>query len=277
MTRARVTSVLGATFVVATEAGAMEVRPRGALRHAKQDILVGDWVEIEQDHIVAVAARQNRLQRPRVANVDLVILLTTLDRPALSDLDVARRLVAIELTGATPLLVLAKADLASAGERQRFASTYRQAAPVVELSSLNGTGVEQIRSRLQGHVAVLAGASGVGKSTLFTRLTGRPARTGTLSSAGRGRHTTRWAELVALAGGFLVDTPGFEALDLELTDIRQLLACFPEWQHLDPCRFRDCTHRLEPDCMVRQAVDQGRVPRVRYESYLALGEEVGKA
>lgn len=277
MIRGRITSVQGATFRVAAETKTMEVRPRGALRYAKQDILVGDWVDIEQDQIVSVVTRRNRLQRPRVANVDLVLLLTTLVSPALSDLDVARRLVAIELTGAAPLLVLAKADLVADADRQRFAANYRQAAPVVELSSVNGAGLEQIRAALDGHVAVLAGASGVGKSTLFTRLTGAPACTGTLSSAGRGRHTTRWAELVPLAGGYLVDTPGFEALDLALTDIRQLLTCFPEWQHIAPCRFRDCTHRLEPDCSVRQAVDQGRVPRVRYESYLALGEEVGQS
>ncbi len=277
MTKGRVTSVHGATFEVATDSETLEVRPRGALRHAKQEILVGDFVEVEREQIISVTARKNRLKRPRVANVDLVVLLTTLDRPALSDLDVARRLVAIELTGAAPLLVLAKADLLSDQDRERFSATYRRAAPLIGLSSVTGAGVEQIRSALDGHVAVLAGASGVGKSTLFTRLTGAAARTGTLSGAGRGRHTTRRAELVALGRGYLVDTPGFEALDLDLTDIRQLSACFPEWREAAPCRFRDCTHRLEPDCAVQQAVAEGRVPRVRYESYLALGKEVGLA
>lgn len=278
MSRGRVTSVLGATFRVALpDLTEVEVRPLGSLRHAKQEILVGDWVQVDQRRLVGVEPRHNRLLRPRVANVDLVILLTALSKPALSDLDVARRLVAIELTGARPLLVLAKADLVSDERRRDFLITYREAATVVELSVLEDVGVEAVRAQIGGHVAVLAGASGVGKSTLFTRLTGRLARTGTLSMAGRGRHTTRRAELVPVDNGYLVDTPGFEALNLEITDLGQLAASFPEWRMLEACRFRDCTHRREPDCQVQEAVRVGRVARVRYESYLALCQEVAGA
>lgn len=278
MSRGRVTSALGATFRVALGDDAeVEVRPLGALRHARQEILVGDWVEVDGGRLLSVEPRRNRLLRPRVANVDVVILLTTKQDPALSDLDVARRLVAIALTGAAPLLVLAKADLLSADQRRDFHATYRQAAAVVELSSKDGTGLEAISAAIRGHVAVLAGASGVGKSTLFSRLTGQAARTGGLSAAGRGRHTTRWATLVPVAGGYLVDTPGFEALDLEITDPSQLAASFPDWQNLPGCRFGDCSHRTEPDCQVREAAESGRVSRVRYESYLALYREVAEA
>ena len=139
---------------------------------------------------------------------------------------------------------------------------------------------DELTARTAGRICAFAGNSGVGKSSLLNAMDpGLSLRTGEVSHAlGRGRHTTRHVELFPLAGGgYIADTPGFGSFDIDqMENIRpdELQNCFPEFSpYLGRCRFRDCTHRREPDCAVLEAVRSGLIPPSRHSSYVRLYEE----
>ena len=127
-------------------------------------------------------------------------------------------------------------------------------------------------------MTVLAGPSGVGQSTLINRICPEAEMmTGGLSRKNmRGRHTTRHTELFAVqGGGYILDTPGFSALDIFAEDLRDLEDCYAEFaEYRKTCRFMDCAHINEPDCGVKDAVEQGQISRARYDSYLQLVQEL---
>jgi ribosome biogenesis GTPase len=152
---------------------------------------------------------------------------------------------------------------------------------VLAASVKSGEGLQAVRDLLHDRVTVVTGPSGAGKSSLANALEpGLALRVSELSQkAERGRQTTVSAVMVPMSeGGYLVDTPGFSEVGLWGVVPRELARCFPEmlpW--LDDCRFPDCTHRSEPGCAVRAAVERGDVAEDRYASYRTLYEELESA
>ena len=153
--------------------------------------------------------------------------------------------------------------------------------PVVLVSSVTGEGVDRVKELLKGKTTAFTGNSGVGKSSLLNRIDERLGlETGEISrKLGRGRHTTRQVELFALeGGGYVADTPGFSAIQLERYHVvrkEQLPYCFREFRpYLDQCRFPSCSHTCEKGCAVLQAVEEGKISRSRHNNYLALYQEV---
>ncbi|MBQ9616524.1 MAG: ribosome small subunit-dependent GTPase A, partial [Selenomonadaceae bacterium] len=160
---------------------------------------------------------------------------------------------------------------------QDVLSCYENYYPVLRVSAERGEGMELLRERLAGKVTVFAGPSGVGKSSVLNALhAGLSLATGAVSEKiRRGRHTTRVAELLPFAGGFLVDTPGFSSMELADIDPAELSACFPDFQpYLGHCRFSPCTHSHEPDCAVKAALETGEILRERYDAYCAILDEI---
>jgi len=150
---------------------------------------------------------------------------------------------------------------------------------VIRASAETGEGVEQLRQRIQGKLTAFTGNTGVGKSSMLNRLCPELAlATGEVSEKlGRGRHTTRHVELYKLdEETYVADTPGFASFDTEQMDVilkENLQYAFPDFgAYLGQCQFHDCSHRKEPGCCVRQAVEEGKIEKSRYESYLRLYE-----
>jgi ribosome biogenesis GTPase len=254
---------------------------------------VGDWVAVaaradEQGGTVqAVLPRRTKFSRKTAwqaaeeqvlaANVDVVLIVTSLNE----DLNLRRLERYLTLaweSGARPVFVLTKADLAGDVEASvAEVDSIAFGVPVVPLSNVTGAGLDTLRGLLpQGVTAALLGSSGVGKSTLVNTLLGEDLlETRAIRDDGKGRHTTTRRELVQLPGGALViDTPGMREIQLWVAD-EGLEEAFEDVTELfGQCRFSDCAHESEPGCAVKAAIADGTLSTERWESYLKLQREM---
>jgi ribosome biogenesis GTPase len=210
------------------------------------------------------------------ANVETMAIVVALvaPPPSFAMLD---RLIAFGVQhGIAATLILTKADLAPAGAAGGIAAIYAPLGiPVLVVQPKTGAGIPELRAYLDGRHALLVGNSGVGKSSIFRAL-GGTATVGDLSRFGRGRQTTTSARLFQTPNGFLVDSPGIGEFILDPMPAAELPRLFVEMREpATRCRFDDCRHLQEPDCAVREAVEEGRIAASRYESYRELASAPG--
>ncbi len=255
-------------------------KARGVFRKKRITPLAGDRVQITvqegeaENTIDEILPRKNELRRPPVANIDqlLIVASTTAPKPSAFVID---KLIAIaEQKGIEPIVVFTKTDLDGADALYKI---YKNAGfACFTVSNKTGEGVAAVKSLLQGKITAFTGNSGVGKTSLLNALDARFAlETGEISDKlGRGRHTTRQAELFKTCGGYIVDTPGFSALELDKTEmIRKddLADCFREFRpYLGGCKFSTCSHTCDKGCKILEAVENGNISRSRHNSYVEL-------
>ena len=232
-------------------------------------------------NVDAILPRKNVLIRPAVANVDqaLVVFAAASPKPNLNLLD--RFLISMEQQRIPVVICFNKTDLISAEEEILLRNTYAHSYPVQMISAANGEGIEDIQRLLDGKTTVVAGPSGVGKSSLTNVLQPHvQMEVGDISrKIERGRHPTRHTELICLREHtYFLDTPGFSSLYLTGIAQEDLWQYFPEFVPYEPyCRFQGCMHISEPDCAVKEALAEGKIPASRYENYVMLAEELKNA
>ena len=278
----RIIRSLSGFYDVQTPDGVVTCRGRGALRRSGDSPLTGDMVEISLEHgkgmVEKILPRQNRFIRPAVANVDALVVFVSNVNPVTEPF-LVDRVAAIAGDQEVPVYICVnKCDLDPAEDLVRI---YTHAGfPVICASAETGEGVEQLRKLLQGKLVAFTGNTGVGKSSMLNALCpSLGLATGEVSEKlGRGRHTTRHVELYCLEENtFVADTPGFSSFDTEQMDVllkENLQYTFPDFApYLGKCQFHDCSHRAEPNCAVRMAVEAGEVEKTRYDSYLRLYEK----
>ena len=288
----RVARVDRGECLVITDDG--EVRALSDSQRAQSLIapVTGDWVIITPDDegeqtICHVFARRTAIVRrdpaehasdqALVANIDRVAVVHGLDQPA-NDARIERFLVLAIDSGAEPLVVLNKSDLARSEPAEY--DWLQSIGPVVVTSAVNNTGIAELRSHIPPRTTlVFIGPSGAGKSALVNALAGDEVAITAEVRAGdrRGRHTTTVREMIELdGGGIVIDTPGIRAIGLWAADIAldEVFADIAE--RAADCRFRDCTHRSEPGCAVLEAVISGEVDRVRLTRYHLLWQELAE-
>ena len=297
--RAIVLQGTGGQWQVRTDGGTTRsVSMRGRLKKETGDAIklaVGDDVVLERDErnsdwvITEILERRSKLarrapggargERVIAANIDQVVVVFAAANPEPHPRMLDRFLVIAEGNDLRARIIINKIDLVDiATTRARFADYTRAGYPLHFTSVKRGDGLEEVRDTLADRVSVLSGPSGVGKSSLMNTLfPGLNLRVGEISeSVNKGRHTTVGAMLHPLpGGGAVVDTPGLREVGMWGLDPDALDVCFPELRpYLNQCRFRDCTHAVEPGCAVRAALDAGDVSRARWESYLKLRAEL---
>jgi ribosome biogenesis GTPase / thiamine phosphate phosphatase len=273
-------------LVIAVGPGVCTVAIDGETRLCRSEFPVapGDAVSIRHEKVAVIAPRRTALSRTdpanpnrdRViaANIEMLVVVAAIEDPPFRPGLIDRYLVAAARGGVQPILCINKIDLCADTE---VANPWREmGVPVVLCSTRTGAGIDDVRDLLAGSLAVLAGHSGVGKSSLLNALADEThARTGAVSEhTGKGRQTTTGARLYELRNGArIIDTPGIRELGLGRVTAAELRFAFTDFAAFE-CRFRDCTHRSEPDCGVRTSVESGAISKARYSSYLRIAGEL---
>ncbi len=284
--RGKIIRGVGGFYYVETEAGLLECKAKGIFRKQGIKPLVGDDVEVKildgdkgLGNLVEIMSRRNVLVRPAVANVDQAVVVFALSypRPNLNLLD--RFLLMMRTQGVPTVICFNKSDDQTREEAEKLTEQYvSSGAGILQTSTVSGEGLDQLLEILQGRTSVMAGPSGVGKSSVMNALFPQAKmETGEISEKiRRGRHTTRHTELFAIGQDtYIMDTPGFTSLRLPEVEKEQLQEYYPEFApYAGHCRFMGCVHVNEPDCAVRDALEEGRISESRYENYRQFYEEL---
>lgn len=277
-----ITKGVGGFYYVRTDDGIAECRARGIFRKRGITPVAGDQVVLNADAnmIDEILPRKNVFVRPPVANLDVLFIVASTTQPVPSTLVLDKLAASALYQNVQPVLVVTKTDLAAA-DMLRHAYT-GSGLPLIFLHYDTGEGLDEVRGWIKDRLCAFCGNSGVGKSTLINALAPDLAReTGEISrKLGRGRHTTREAEIFEVCGGRIADTPGFASLETQrLCRIpkEELELVFPEFEpYREQCRFVGCSHRSEKGCAVREALAEGKISQTRYDSYLAMYEEAAQ-
>jgi len=251
----------------------IEARARGKFRKDEISPMVGDEViiDIEKKYIIEILPRKNYLTRPNISNIDLVICVTSTKEPDLSLNLLDKQLAFLALHNIPSMICFTKYDLLNDSEKQEI-NNLKEYYQSIGITVVINSEITKIKEILKGKEVGLLGQSGAGKSSLVNKLGNYDIKTQKISKAlGRGIHTTRHVEIYKVSDFYLIDTPGFSALDLNFTTKDNLKNGFIEFQNYE-CRFKDCKHYKEIDCGIKEEVGKSILPS-RYENYINFLEK----
>jgi len=274
-----ITKTLGGFFFVKTNEEIHKCRIRGKIQ---KQVYPGDIAEINlEDKIVeSVKKRDNLLTRPKVANVEQMIILTSLKSPPMDKNLLDRFILMAESSGLIPLIVFNKIDLVdNLDEYKKNLEIYSEIGyNTFYMSAKQHKGLTKLYKGLGNKISVIAGPSGSGKSTLINSIVEDvQLPTNEVSEKlKRGVHTTKHVELITLPSkGYVADTPGFTNINIENIESDSLRYYFPEFkEYEDLCKFSTCSHTHEPGCAVKEALENGLINQERYESYKEIYKEL---
>ncbi len=278
-----ITKLIGGFYYVEAAEKVYECKARGAFRIKGSSPCVGDYVEIGVPDdgycvIEKVLPRKNSIVRPALANIDRLVIVSSIISPSPNTLIIDKMIATAVKKNIEPMLVISKTDLESPDGLYKI---YSNSGINTLCFSSKDFNADELKSRiLTNGITAFTGNSGVGKSTLLNAMfPGIAAETGDISKKlGRGRHTTRTVELYKTDSGYVADTPGFSTVDLQRYEIikkDELAGCFTEFEpYLDDCRFTSCSHTKELGCAVLRAVEEGKIEKSRHQSYVTMYNEV---
>ena len=261
---------------------------RGRFKKQGIKVIVGDKVEYSSDGagggvIENILPRETFLPKPKIANVDQVILVTTVKNPEVPFYILDKFLVLTERAKLPTVIVFNKTDLLNKEDLEKLEeieSYYGRYYKTLRTSVVDKTGLNDLKELFKGKISAVAGMSGVGKSSLLNAINpGLKLRVGDISEKlKRGKHTTTSARLLKFDfGGYVADTPGFANLDISDIEMDELKEFFVDFREYDGmCAFVDCIHVSEPGCYIRRLAAQGEIAPHRYENYLKMLDEISR-
>ncbi len=275
---------IGGFYYVEADGEVYECKARGVFRKKRITPLTGDNVVItvregKENTVDDILPRKNFLVRPPVANIDTLIIISSVKEPVPSLLVIDKLTAMAVDKGIKPCVVFSKSDL---GETAYYEEIYTKAGiPVCSVCNKTGEGIDKVKSMIGDGITVFTGNTGVGKSSLLNSIDDRfSLATGEISDKlGRGRHTTREVTLYHIGDGLVADTPGFSSLDIqessELIVKENLPFCFPEFEeYLGKCKFTSCSHTVEKGCIILEALQSGEIHQSRHNSYKQMYDDV---
>ena len=278
--------IAGFYYVHVPNEGLYECKAKGSFRNKKIKPLVGDNVIIDVvdkdkflGNIVDILPRKNELIRPATANIDQAILIFAINEPAPNINLLSRFLITMELRHIETIICFNKTDIATDEEKKNLYDILSGCGcRIIFASTYDESGIEEIRAIIKGKTTAFAGPSGVGKSSMLNLIDGNHNMdTGEISQKiKRGKHTTRHSEIFNIdEDTYIIDTPGFTSLYVKEIDKDDLKYYFAEFeQYENQCRFNGCIHINEPDCAVKNALNEGRISKVRYNNYIEMYKEL---
>ena len=281
----RIIKGVGGFYYVHTPEGTYTCKAKGTFRFDRMRPLVGDIVDMDvvpgEDmvgNITAIRDRKNTLIRPNVANVDQALIIFSLTSPDPNFVTCDKMILQYKAQGIPVLVCFNKDDIADDELARRVLHDYGNCGCRVFITSARlKEGIDELADELWQRTTTVAGPSGAGKSSIINALTKDDLMlTGEISKKlARGKHTTRHSEIIPIKDNtYIIDTPGFSSFDL--SDIRpeDLPDYYEEFKDIAACRFMPCSHTHEPGCMVKEAVEAGRIPSLRYENYAYILSEL---
>lgn len=278
----QVAKIVANRYTVLSEGKRYNAYPRGKTKQEGGDILVGDIVEFTEEKpfsaIDAVLPRKNKLIRPYVSNVDIVMVVAAKEpEPDLELID--KILVNCYAESIEPVLCYNKCDLSEVGEAEAFFKPYKNFLKCFAVSAESGAGLMELKDYIKGKLAAFAGQSAAGKTSLLNAIMDLDLKTDVLSARiARGKNTTRHIEIFEKDGVRIIDTCGFSMLELQNMRPEELKYYYNEFLELPiKCRYHLCDHISEPDCAVRNAVERGDIDRGRYQRYNTIYQNLKEA
>ena len=258
-------------YLVKTNKGNYLCKARGKFRNNKITPLVGDRVVIDENNniIINIEQRKNNLIRPSVANIDQALIVTSVKSPDFSTNLLDKLLIIISYNNIEPIICLTKLDLLAEEERKEI-DNYIKYYIDIGYKVITNESKKNFKNIFKDKITVLTGQSGAGKSSLLNMLDKNlELKTNEISKAlGRGKHTTRHTELYEINDGYVVDTPGFSAIDLSNIPKIAIRDNTKEmFDNLDKCKYRDCMHIKEDGCEVKRKVENNEIKTSRYNNY----------
>lgn len=270
--RGQIVKILSNLYFVNCNNTVYECHSRGVFRNKNITPVVGDYciIDVENKYILEILPRKNFLIRPLVANIDQGLIVTSLKVPDFSTNLLDKLILVMEINKITPIICITKEDLVDDNYKKEISDILKYYKDLGYLVFYNYE-TDKIKEIFKAKTTVFTGQTGAGKSSLFNKLD--PSLNfdvGEVSIAlGRGRHTTRFVELISLFDGKLVDTPGFSNIDLSQYTKEEIKNSFIEFNKYE-CRYKDCMHNNEniEECAIKQAVDNKEILLSRYENYI---------
>ena len=277
--RGKIVKLTGGFYYVMRDEVVYETRARGLFRNEDKKPLVGDIVEFKMEnnlgYIEKIYPRKNILKRPKVANVDQVLVVIPTKDPVYN-LNLVDKIIASYEEEVEILVAINKYDL-DKSEGEYLFEIYRKAGFKTFLISYKYTfTIDLLREYLKGKTTALSGVSAAGKSTVISNILKKEVQVGNVSEkTKRGTHTTRHVEIISGdEDTYVFDTPGFSSfeLDIKADDLKEYFREFEK--NRGNCKFQDCCHINEPGCAIKKLVEKGEIPESRYKSYLQIYNEL---